>query len=84
MSLRSIPLDYRRNLVLSSKEPRGFAHKPMLFPVILVLDNDDGLGAVASTIKKNFEIAILPKTTEDFYHIVGNFYVVKTPEIIAL
>jgi retron-type reverse transcriptase len=81
-NLKSIPLDYRRNLNPSSKEPRGFAHKPMSFPVILVLDNDDGLGPIAATIKQTFKISMSPKTTEDFYHIVGNFYVVKTPEII--
>jgi hypothetical protein len=82
-NLKSIPMDYRRNLNPSKKEPKGFAHRPMLFPVILVLDNDDGLSPIASTIKKTFKVNISTSTTEDFYHVTGNFYVVKTPEVIA-
>jgi retron-type reverse transcriptase len=81
-NLKSIPLDYRRNLTPSKKEPRAFKSRPMAFPVILVLDNDDGLGPIASTIKQNYGVHISPNSIDDFYHIVGNFYVVKTPEIL--
>lgn len=78
--LKSIPMDYRRNLHASKKEPRSFDHRPMQFPVILVLDSDDGLGTIASTIKSNFGVHFTWKSTEYFYHITDNLYVVKTPE----
>jgi RNA-directed DNA polymerase len=79
-NLKSIPLDYRRSFQPSKSDPRAIAHRPLAHPVILVLDNDDGLGAVASTIWDNFKVKIDMKTTADFYHITENLYVVKTPE----
>lgn len=79
-NLKSIPLDYRRNFQPSKNDPRAIDHKPLVHPVILVLDNDDGLASVASTIRKNFNVKIDTKTTADFYHISENLYVVKTPE----
>lgn len=78
--LKSIPLDYLRNL----KPPKGthkpFAYKPMKYPVIIVLDNDEGLAPVASTVKKNFRVEINKKSTSDFYNVVENLYIVKTTE----
>ena len=50
-TLTSIPLDYMRNLVKGKKGRKPFKHKPMAHPVILVLDNDDGLRTVAGTVK---------------------------------
>lgn len=79
-NLQSIPLDYRRNFQPSKNDPRAIIHKPLSHPVILVLDNDDGLGAVAGTIWKNFKVKINLGTTDDFYHLTENLYVVKTPE----
>ena len=79
-NLRSIPLDYRRNFHPSKNDPRAIAHSPLAHPVILVLDNDDGLAPVASTIWDNFKVKIDVKTTAHFYHITQNLYVVKTPE----
>lgn len=49
-------------------------------PVILLLDNDDGLKQVASTIKDNFDTQVKVDSTDDFYHITENLYLVKTPE----
>jgi RNA-directed DNA polymerase len=78
--LRSIPLEYSRNLKKHKGSHNPIAHKPMRHPVIIVLDNDDGLGAVASTIKKSFKVSIDLHSTADFYHVTDNLYVVKTPE----
>lgn len=80
-NLKSIPLDYRRNLFPNKGCHRAFAHKPMTQPVILVLDNDDGLGPVASTIKENFGVSFSLRSTAPFYHVIENLYVVKTPEV---
>ncbi len=78
--LKSIPLDYLRNLKPAKGFHKAFAHVPMKHPVVIVLDNDDGLAAVASTVKKNFNVSIELKTTSDFYHVADNLYIVKTPE----
>lgn len=78
--LKSVPLDYLRNLDTYKGARKPFSHKPMRYPVILVLDNDDGLGSVAGTIKKNFGKTITVSSSEDFYHITENLYLVKTPE----
>jgi RNA-directed DNA polymerase len=45
-----------------------------------VLDNDDGLRTVASTIKTTFNVLINKTTTDSFYRITENLYLVKTPE----
>lgn len=79
-NLRSIPIDYLENLKPSKGKHKPFAHKPMKHSVIIVLDNDEGLGAVASTVKKNFGVAIDIKSTADFYNVTENLYIVKTPE----
>lgn len=78
--LMSLPLDYLRNFAPSAKSWKPFKHSPMNWPVILLLDNDDGLSAVTATIKKNFNVTISKETTNDFYHITRNLYLVKTPE----
>lgn len=78
--LKSIPLDYLRNLDSTKSDRKPFKHKPMKNPVILVLDNDDGLGDVCGTIKKNFGKSITLTSSDPFYHITDNLYVIKTPE----
>lgn len=78
--LKSIPLDYYRNLQKHEGSHRPMANKPMKHPVIILLDNDGGLSTVASTIKKNFNVLINITSTADFYHITENLYLVKTPE----
>lgn len=79
--LKSIPLDYLRNLHPHKKTQTPFKHTPNAHPVILVLDNDDGLSTVASTLKKNFGVSISVNSAESFYHITENLYLVKTPVI---
>jgi len=71
--LKSIVLDYHRIL------PK-MRHRPMAHPVILVLDNDDGLQHIVGTIKKTFGTSISKQTNSPFYNITENLYVVKTPE----
>ena len=71
--LRGPVLDYLRLL-------KKINHRPMAHPVILVLDNDNGLEPVAGVIRKNFKVDITLTTTAPFYHVTHNLYVVKTPE----
>ena len=79
--LKSVPLDYLRNLDPTRSGRKHFKCKPMAHPVILVLDNDDGLRSVAGTVNKNFRVPIEVTSTDDFYHIIENLFLVKTPEI---
>lgn len=59
----------------------GFKHKPMNFPVIILIDNDKGANEIFSTIKENYKVAITTKSNEDFFHITDNLYLVKTPPV---
>jgi hypothetical protein len=77
--LKSVPMDYLRNFKPYRKR-KPFKHKPMRHPVIIALDNDEGLKGVASFLKENFGTTISPTTKDDFYHIIENLYVIKTPE----
>ncbi len=82
-SLISIVLDYKKNFPPYQKKfswGRPFKHAPLKQPVILVLDNDDGLKAVRIQIKKHYGVDFDKTTTADFYPIAHNLYVVKTPE----
>lgn len=59
----------------------NYRYRPMSFPVIILIDNDDGATSVFRAIKEaNSSISISHSTTDPFYHICHNLYVVKTPE----
>lgn len=78
--LKSIPLDYRRNLNVKKIGRKPFKHKPMDHPVILLLDNDDGINGIAGLVRKIFGVSITVKSTNNYYHITENLYLIKTPE----
>ena len=58
---------------------RTFKHAPLMHPVIVTIDNDDGAKGVFGALK-NQKIVIGHNTSADFYHVTRNLYVVKTPE----
>ena len=49
--------------------------------MILLLDNDDGAKDIFAVIKNNYDIEIKPSSTDAFFHITGNLYVVTTPHV---
>lgn len=57
-------------------------HRVQAHPVIFLIDNDDGASVVFSSIQKNFKKKIDLASTDDYYHIVDNVYLVKTPETV--
>jgi hypothetical protein len=57
-----------------------FKHKPLAFPVILLIDNDDGASEVFSVAKQLGVSAISHKSSDLFYRVAANLYLVKTPE----
>lgn len=59
---------------------KHFAHKPLLQPVIIVLDNDDGLNDIKAELKKLLGKVIDLNTKDAFYHVTHNLYIIKTPE----
>lgn len=58
----------------------SFKFRPLDFPVIVLIDNDKGAQTVFKTIRQNFNLEISHETTELFYHLCENLYLVKTPE----
>jgi RNA-directed DNA polymerase len=58
-----------------------YAHRPLGHPVIVVVDNDDGLTAQLKTdLKKHFDVDIGLLSTQPFYRLANNIYLIKTPE----
>lgn len=57
-----------------------YGHRPLLHPVILLIDNDDGAKSVFSIVKEKFKVEIKLDSAKDFYHLAHNLYLVKTPE----
>ncbi len=58
---------------------RGFKHRPLAHPVIILIDNDDGASEIFSTLKKNFNLSIDLKSDDAFFHVTDNLYLLKTP-----
>lgn len=78
--MKSILLDYLQNIDPEHKGRKPIAHKPLAHPVIMLVDNDDGLQHIAGPIKKMFKVEITLNSAAPFYHIIDNLYLVKTPE----
>jgi retron-type reverse transcriptase len=57
-----------------------FEHKPLAHPVVILIDNDDGAKEIFSVIKERYKKTIDLNSSDDFYHITDNLYLVKTPE----
>lgn len=59
---------------------KDFKHRPLEHPVIVLCDNDDGAKTIFSNAKKKCTSDISSTTTEDFYYLGDNLYLVKIPE----
>ena len=62
------------------KDINSFKFQPLAYPVIILIDNDQGARDIFNMVTKRFEIKISPETTQSFYHLHKNLYIVKTPE----
>jgi RNA-directed DNA polymerase len=68
--------------VISAYDKNWLKHyrfKPLVHPVIFVVDNDDGGKNVLSAANKASKQKIDPASTEPFCHIHRNLYLVRTP-----
>lgn len=62
----------------------SFKYRLLAYPVIVLIDNDDGAGnGVFKAVKRNFDLEISIETSKPFYHLHKNLYLVKTPEDIV-
>jgi RNA-directed DNA polymerase len=59
---------------------KKYPHQPLAHPVIILCDNDDGLKSVIKNAKSKIGKKITTKTTDTFYHLGLNLYLVKVPE----
>ena len=57
-----------------------FDHAPLVHPVILLVDNDDGPKGKNGVFTAMPHVTITHKTTEPFYRLKHNLYLIKTPE----
>lgn len=62
-----------------AKDIRGFKHRLLAHPVIILIDNDDGASDIFRALKENFNISIDFESVDAFFHITDNLYLVKTP-----
>ena len=62
---------------------QGFGHAPLAHPVIVLFDNDDGGAELFGFAKANGAPNIAFSSTDPFYYLGLNLYLVKTPEKAA-
>lgn len=66
---------YRRALT-------AYKHKPLAAPVILLMDNDGALAPkTCNALNKHFGCDVSHASTEPFFHLTDNLYLVKTPHV---
>ena len=58
----------------------GFRHRPLSHPVIILIDNDDGAKEVFSVARELGVKGISHTSTDPFYLVHGNLYLIKSPE----
>lgn len=57
-----------------------YAHRPMKHPVIVLCDNDGGPKTVFKNASKKTSSEITTSTTDPFYYLGDNLYLIKIPE----
>ena len=71
--------DIKRLVLAYPDTVREFKHAPMEYPVILLVDNDDGAKPIFSAISSKFHVTANFKTELPFYHLCHNLFLIKTP-----
>lgn len=69
------------NLIKDYKKHVGaYKHAPLTWPVIVLFDNDDGAKSLFGYARNNRHPKIGLDSTDPFYYLNDNLYLVKTPE----
>lgn len=63
------------------KNLRAYANAPLKWPVIVLFDNDKGASGLFSIARNKGHKHISYDSTDDFYYLGYNLYLVKTPEL---
>jgi hypothetical protein len=63
------------------KHTQKYVHKPLQHPVIMLCDNDGGADKVFKNAANKCGKKISKTTTDPFYHLGDNLYLVKVPEV---
>jgi RNA-directed DNA polymerase len=59
---------------------KPYKHRPLGHPIIVLIDNDSGARNIFSDLKKRFDLTCSLTSTDAFYHLTENLYLIKTPE----
>lgn len=59
---------------------KKYKHLPLTHPVIILCDNDDGPKEVFRSARKKSAKDVSTTTTDAFYHLGKNLYLIKVPE----
>lgn len=59
---------------------KTYRHLPLTSPVIILCDNDEGSKAIFVQAQKKSSVPISEVTTDPFYYLGHNLYLVKVPE----
>ena len=59
---------------------KKYVHKPMQHTVIILCDNDSGPDKVFKNAAKKCDKKVSKLTTDPYYHLGDNLYLVKVPE----
>jgi retron-type reverse transcriptase len=70
--LKNFLLHYKRWL-------QTFKNRPLKHPVVALIDNDNGAIEIFKIIKEKFNRSIEHKSSDPFFHLADNLYLVKTP-----
>lgn len=59
-----------------------YRHRPLLAPVIILIDNDTALSKeFRATLQNVYGVTVSQSSKADFYPLTDNLYLVKTPEL---
>jgi len=73
--MKTFMLNYREHL-------SAYKYREVLFPVIMLVDNDHVLDQkFCGSLKKAFGVDVSQKSSDSFYHLTDNLYLIKTPEL---
>jgi RNA-directed DNA polymerase len=75
--------DLKFFIIKYHKTVRGFGHSPLGYPVIVLFDNDDGGRELFGFARAHGAPTIDFSSTDPFYYLGLNLYLVKTPEKLA-
>jgi RNA-directed DNA polymerase len=75
--------DLLRLLTRYQQMLKQYQHRPLLNPVIVLIDNDDGASKILPALSKEIGTKVDLKSNDPFYRWSNNLYIVKTPSLGA-